>query len=101
MQVASSGGLICNLCKWCYVVAKFYPSHGVNFWVLCASGNVFVFLDGETFVFPLLFSQLLARVEWALVLKSDDFREIERTTSGWLTQRTQKQSSLPKLNLSD
>ena len=25
---------------WCHVVAKFNPSHGVNFWVRCASGNV-------------------------------------------------------------
>ena len=24
----------------CHVVAKFNPSHGVNFWVRCASGNV-------------------------------------------------------------
>ena len=24
-----------------HVVAKFNPSHGVNFWVRCASGNVF------------------------------------------------------------
>ena len=49
-------GQICNYCKWhhlvakfatvcklCYVVAKFNPSHGVNFWVCCASGNVFSF----------------------------------------------------------
>ena len=41
MQVAPSGGQICNWCKWCHVVAKFSPSHGVNFWVRCASGNVF------------------------------------------------------------
>ena len=46
MQVAPSG------CKWCHVVAKFNPSHGVNFWVRCASGNVFmnnfIFLVGTT-----------------------------------------------------
>ena len=40
MQVAPSGGQICNKCKWCNVVAKFSPSHAVNFWVRCASGNV-------------------------------------------------------------
>ena len=39
MEVAPSDSQICNLCKWCYVVAKFDPSHGVNFWVRCASGN--------------------------------------------------------------
>ena len=38
--VAPSGGQICNYCKWCHVVDKFNPSHGVNFWVHCASGNV-------------------------------------------------------------
>ena len=37
IQVAPSGG---QICKWCHVVAKFNPSHGVNFWVRCASGNV-------------------------------------------------------------
>ena len=41
MQVVPSGGQICNWCNWCHVVAKFNPSHGVNFWVRCASGNVF------------------------------------------------------------
>ena len=40
-QVAPSGGQICNYCKWRYVVAKFSPSLGVNFWVRCASGNVY------------------------------------------------------------
>ena len=41
-------------CKWrnlvakfativSHVVAKFNPSYGVNFWVRCASGNVFLF----------------------------------------------------------
>ena len=40
MQVAPSGGQICNKCKRCHVVAQFNPSHGVNFWVRCASGNV-------------------------------------------------------------
>ena len=40
MQVAPSGGQICNKCKRCHIVAKFSPSHGVNFWVRCASGNV-------------------------------------------------------------
>ena len=40
MQVAPSGGQICNYCKWCHIVDKFNPSHGVNFWVRCASGNV-------------------------------------------------------------
>ena len=39
-DVAPSGGQICNYCKWCHVVDKFNPSHGVNFWVRCASGNV-------------------------------------------------------------
>ena len=43
MQVAPSGGQICNKCKRCHVVAKFNPSHGVNFWVRCASGNVWIF----------------------------------------------------------
>ena len=38
--MAPSGGQICNKCKRCHVVAKFNPSHGVNFWVRCASGNV-------------------------------------------------------------
>ena len=42
MQVVPSGGQICNLCKWFHVVAKFIPSHGVNFWVCCASGNVYM-----------------------------------------------------------
>ena len=28
--------------KWCHVVAKFNPSYGVNFWVRCASVNVFL-----------------------------------------------------------
>ena len=37
MQVAPSGG---QICKWCHVVAKFNPNHGVNVWVRCASGNV-------------------------------------------------------------
>ena len=41
MQVAPSGGQICSLCKWCHIVAKFNPGYGVNFWVRCASGNVF------------------------------------------------------------
>ena len=51
MQVAPSGGQICDQCKWRHLVAKFAtnagaamlfnPSHGVNFWVHCASGNVF------------------------------------------------------------
>ena len=41
MQVVPSGGQICYKCKWRHVVAKFSPSHGVNFWVRCASGNVF------------------------------------------------------------
>ena len=40
MQVAPSGGQICDKWKWCYIVAKFNPSHRVNFWVRCASGNV-------------------------------------------------------------
>ena len=40
-QVAPSGGQICNWCKWRHAVAKFSPSLGVNFWVRCASGNVF------------------------------------------------------------
>ena len=35
MQVAPSGGQICNQCKWCHIVAKFNPSYGVNFWVHC------------------------------------------------------------------
>ena len=39
-QMAASGGQTCNQCKWCHVVAKFNPSHGDNFWVRCASGNV-------------------------------------------------------------
>ena len=43
MQVAPSGGQICNKCKWCHIVAKFSPSHGVNFWVRCASGNVLIY----------------------------------------------------------
>ena len=38
--MAPSGGQICNKCKRCHVVAKFNPSHGANFWVRCASGNV-------------------------------------------------------------
>ena len=38
--MAPSGGQICNKCKRCHVVAKFNPSHEVNFWVRCASGNV-------------------------------------------------------------
>ena len=29
----------CNLCKWRHLVIKFNPSHVVNFWVRCASGN--------------------------------------------------------------
>ena len=33
-DVAPSGGQICNYCKWCHVVDKFNPSHGVNFFVL-------------------------------------------------------------------
>ena len=37
--MAPSGG---QICKRCHVVAKFNPSHGVNFWVRCASGNVFL-----------------------------------------------------------
>ena len=44
MQVASSCGQICNECKWCHVVALFSPSHEVNFWVRCASGNVSIYL---------------------------------------------------------
>ena len=40
--MAPSGGQICNSCKWCHVVAKLSPSLGVNFWVRCASGNVFL-----------------------------------------------------------
>ena len=49
VQMAPSGGQICDLCKWCYVVAKFKPSHGVNFWVHCAFGNV----SSDSFVFIL------------------------------------------------
>ena len=63
IQMASSGGQLYNFCKWrhlvakfatseneaiwwpnlksCHVVAEFSPSHGVNFWVRCASSNVF------------------------------------------------------------
>ena len=45
MQVAPSGGQICNQCQWRHLVAKFgtNTSHGVNFWVRCASGNVYSF----------------------------------------------------------
>ena len=39
MQLAPSGG---QICKWCHVVAKFNPSYGVNFWVRCAAGNVYL-----------------------------------------------------------
>ena len=68
MQVVPSDGQICNYWKWCHLVAKFatytsgaiwcpknatnasgamlllnlIPSHGVNFWVRCASGNVYL-----------------------------------------------------------
>ena len=41
MQVVSTSGKVYYYCKWRHVVAKFSPSHGVNFWVRCASGNVF------------------------------------------------------------
>ena len=41
VQLALLCGQICNKCKWSYVIAKFNPSHGVHFWVRCASGNVF------------------------------------------------------------
>ena len=64
LLMAPFGSQICNLCKWSHLVAKFatrandaiwWPnfklmqchvvaefSHGVNFWVRCASGNVFL-----------------------------------------------------------
>ena len=42
MQLAPSDGQICNWFKWCHIVAKLNPSYGVNFWVRCTSGNVFV-----------------------------------------------------------
>ena len=42
MQMAPSGCQICNECTWRHVVAKVCPSHRVNIWVRCASGNVFV-----------------------------------------------------------
>ena len=41
MQVAPSGGQIRKKCKLCNFVTKFNPSYGVNFWVRCASGNVY------------------------------------------------------------
>ena len=43
MHVVPSGGQIFNWCKWRHLVAKFAinASHGVNFWVHCASGNVY------------------------------------------------------------
>ena len=35
--------LVTNLTtRWCNFVTKFNPSYGVNFWVRCASGNVFI-----------------------------------------------------------
>ena len=63
MQVVPSGGRICNYCKWCHVVAKFNPSYGVDFWVRCASGNVFaniwIFLIRKKWCFWVLsFSQI-------------------------------------------
>ena len=42
MQVVPSGGQIRYWCKWCNFVTKFNPSCGVNFWVRCASGNVYL-----------------------------------------------------------
>ena len=50
-DVAPSGGQICNYGKWCHVVDKFNPRHGVNFWVRCASGNVSTLIvDYDLFV---------------------------------------------------
>ena len=40
MQMMLSGGQICSQSKKCHLVAKLSLSHGVNFWVRCASGNV-------------------------------------------------------------
>ena len=51
MKVAQSGGQIFNLSMWCHVVAKFSPSHRVNFWVRCASGNVSLFLPKNVQIF--------------------------------------------------
>ena len=42
IQVALSGGQICDECMWCHVVAKSIPSYGINLWVRCASGNVYM-----------------------------------------------------------
>ena len=41
MQVVPTGGQVCYKCKWRHAVAKLSPSYRVNFWVRCASGNVF------------------------------------------------------------
>ena len=39
MQVVPTGGQIWNQCKCCHVVAEII--HRVDFWVRCASGNVY------------------------------------------------------------
>ena len=63
MQVAPSGGHICDSCKWCHLVAELNPSYGVNFWVRCASGNVLGYylvncLNMLNFVFPIIWSMI-------------------------------------------
>ena len=77
MQVAPSGGQICNKCKWCHLVAKYdtnascaicLPSlelmqvepplageitqvRGALPWVRCASGNVYLMKRWGTLLF--------------------------------------------------
>ena len=77
MQVAPSGGQICNKCKWCHLVAKFGTNASCAIWwpnlelmqvepplageitqaldaipwVRCASGNVLLYFCLSLFVF--------------------------------------------------
>ena len=107
MQVVPSGGQICNQCKWrhlvaqfgtnasgaiwwpnlqqmqeVHVVVKFNPSHGVNFWVRCASGNV-------SFCFPFYLLKLGFWWDEWLVTRMEKWKLTETTDGGtiYLAQR--------------
>ena len=53
-SVTNASGAMPNMPKmqWCHVVGKFSPSHEVNFWVRCASGNCYAMLQNSPSDFP-------------------------------------------------
>ena len=66
----------------CHVVAKFSPSHRVNFWVRCASGNVSLFLPKNVQIF-----RRTNRISG---------KESSYWLSSWVTRAQRTKSSRPK-----